>query len=466
MHVFSKSTSSALAWNDYRLGDGVARRADAPGCERYPNSIVCLYSKETNKSDDVEALIRVLENKSWKFDVAEPKTAIIHVRLGDGLCAESDERCRGKAQGSPDCWNDNRDCWYDSESSTKQYAYSKSWYISILRDLQEYHLEKIIVLGDKHHWTRTEDPRNGDFSVDDAYINNVADYFRSVFPHVEIRESALPDQDFLLMCSANIFVQGGGGYSALIAQVVEKRGGVVLKPKQPADLFQERSGLQGYYINLAARTDRRYAVENQLIQTGMVLDRINAVDVRKNESALEGCWDKNELSLCAGKIGVKLSHLKALDAGEASGRDVVAIFEDDFAWLPHTDPKKVLDALSAVRDACPDWNVIALSMNIMKKERLYPNISLSIGPGIQSKIVKLTDAQAAHGYLIRTSYIPTLRANFEACEVHQHRNSAIDQCWKTLQLVDKWYGFEPQLGTQAPGYSDIENREVNYGISR
>jgi len=224
-------------WNDYRIGDGIARRPDAPGCGRFPGSIVCEYSKKTREPNDIGALIHVLDSKAWNFAVADPYTVLVHVRLGDGLCAQIDEPCRGEARGTPDCWTNDSDCWYDEGSNTKQYAYSKHWYFQVLQDLQHTEAKRMVVLGEKRHWTRTPDPRNGNFSIDDAYLANLADFFRPNFPQVELREPKFPDEDFFFLSSAKFFVQGGGGFSDLVAQIVKSRGGVVFKPrKYDADL--------------------------------------------------------------------------------------------------------------------------------------------------------------------------------------------------------------------------------------
>ena len=42
VHVLSKSEtiSRQLTWSDYRIGDAIALRSEAPGCDHYPNSIV------------------------------------------------------------------------------------------------------------------------------------------------------------------------------------------------------------------------------------------------------------------------------------------------------------------------------------------------------------------------------------------------------------------------------------------
>ena len=39
---------------------------------------------------------------------------------------------------------------------------------------------------------------------------------------------------------------------------------------------------------------------------------------------------------------------------------------------------------------------------------------------------------------------------------------ALDQYWKRLQSVGRWYIVRPNLGFQLPGYSNVEGKPVNY----
>ena len=207
-----------MQWNDYRIGDGISRQYGPPGCERYPRSIVCEYTKETLLSNDLDALTNVLT----RFSGAEIERgeALLHVRLGDGLCARVDPACRGDRTSVPDCWNSDEDCWKDKNSETKQYAFSKEWYNdSIISGLQALNITRVVIFGDMFHWTRTSDPREGDFSVDKQYLSNIAEFFHRHHFETCVRRADFPDSDFATHV-LRVFIQGGGGYSALIARVV------------------------------------------------------------------------------------------------------------------------------------------------------------------------------------------------------------------------------------------------------
>ncbi|KAL7457293.1 hypothetical protein ACHAWC_009906 [Mediolabrus comicus] len=74
--------------------------------------------------------------------------------------------------------------------------------------------------------------RNGDYSIDYAYRDNVVSFFRSKGFVTQVREnSGRPDDDFIYMSSAQNFVRGGGDFSKYIAEVVTANGGRVFEPR-------------------------------------------------------------------------------------------------------------------------------------------------------------------------------------------------------------------------------------------
>ena len=162
-------TVASTSLNNYRLSDGILRQYDAPGCELFPNSLVCMYHHEANDSKhfDIVALLRVIERIEQRtVKTVHEHTAFVHVRLGDGLCAQYDKQCRGERVDVPNCWESDYDCWRDANSVTKQYSYSKQWYVDVLDQLANLRVQRIEIIGDMHHWTRTSpDPRKGDFNV-------------------------------------------------------------------------------------------------------------------------------------------------------------------------------------------------------------------------------------------------------------------------------------------------------------
>eukprot|EP00457_Paulinella_chromatophora_P009616 gb/GEZN01009687.1/.p1 GENE.gb/GEZN01009687.1/~~gb/GEZN01009687.1/.p1 ORF type:complete len:382 (-),score=24.28 gb/GEZN01009687.1/:158-1177(-) len=222
----ASSPASALSssWNKYRIGDGINFYPGTPGCDQFVKSIVCAYQNQTRTKENLTVLVRILDARS-EYEVPPKSAAVLHLRLGDGLCAQHDTVCRGGRMGTPDCWHDDADCF---RFGGTVYAYSQRWYEAVACALTPN--QTIIIISNHLHWTRTVDVRHGNYPIDEAYLGNVVDFFLVRGFDVEMRVNFLPDDDFAYMCGSQTFVQGGGGFSKLVASVVAARGGRVLTP--------------------------------------------------------------------------------------------------------------------------------------------------------------------------------------------------------------------------------------------
>ena len=160
-------------------------------------------------------------------------------------------------------------------------------------------------------------------------------------------------------------------------------------------------------------------------------------------------------------VGCQLSHLMALDHALLHEWPYVVIFEDDFIWsseLGH--PMLVPGAIRSLMRKI-EWDVIALSLNILNATELKPGITFELGDNFTSRVVQIHDAKATHGYLANKHYVPRIRDVFASCNTPTR---SIDNCWREMQKTGLWYGFSPQLGSQLPGYSDIESQYTNYTL--
>ena len=70
--------------------------------------------------------------------------------------------------------------------------------------------------------------------ISTAYINGVRDFFVSKGFRMRVIAGRNPDDDLIFMGQARHFVQGGGGYSAVVAGVVSEMGGEVHWDGHPA----------------------------------------------------------------------------------------------------------------------------------------------------------------------------------------------------------------------------------------
>ena len=76
--------------------------------------------------------------------------------------------------------------------------------------------------------------------------------------------------------------------------------------------------------------------------------------------------------------------------------------------------------------------------------------------------------QTTTGYIVKKHYYDTLLNNYREGlnklirEPGKHGLYAIDMYWKQLQKQDFWYILTPLTVVQRPGYSDVEQRHVDY----
>ena len=197
-----------------------------------------------------------------------------------------------------------------------------------------------------------------------------------------------------------------------------------------------------YYINLKHRKDRKDNLLKQLKMINYPNDKIVRIDAIKKEN---------------GAIGCGLSHIKALKTALKNHKinDYIAILEDDFEWKKSNAYDVIINAINSDTD----WNVILLACNGSVNE-------------YNKHLLKINNCQTASGYIIKIKYIPELLKIWEKdmnsllndSKINKGFESrAIDQSWKKLQK-DKWYTTNPIIGKQMASYSDIEKKQVDYGV--
>lgn len=218
--------------------------------------------------------------------------------------------------------------------------------------------------------------------------------------------------------------------------------------------------MHSLFVNRDSRADRRVHIESILSLANIHSVRVPAVEVFDDKAVLALCWDGGSRK-CAGQVGCQRSHVKALNHAILHRWEHVAIFEDDFEWREYTDVDRVQRAVSQVMAQMPDWDVIAISLNV-QNSTVVARDAVRIGPDTISSIVKIHEALATHGYLVHMRVYEKLREAFFKCNVTGDLFTAIDTCWQPLQRDLNWYGLQPQLGTQGRSYSDIESRVVSY----
>jgi GR25 family glycosyltransferase involved in LPS biosynthesis len=199
-----------------------------------------------------------------------------------------------------------------------------------------------------------------------------------------------------------------------------------------------------YYINLDYRTDRRVQMEDWLEETGVPSEKITRISaVHTPESGYFGC---------------ALSHIKALEEFLTSSHKNCIIFEDDYMPI---DSKTYWDTYSKLEEFNISYDIIMCAYNQLESEE-------TTVPWLR----KVNKSFTTSGYLITREFAPKLIENLKEGYGHlidqsQKTNKidhayVLDVYWQKLMTTSKWYCFYPRIGKQREGYSDIQQRCVDY----
>jgi GR25 family glycosyltransferase involved in LPS biosynthesis len=158
-----------------------------------------------------------------------------------------------------------------------------------------------------------------------------------------------------------------------------------------------------------------------------------------------------------GAIGCTKSHIKALELFLTNDAwNTCAIFEDDFTFYNESVEKNNA-TLRGFFEGGLSWEVLLLATNQPKEKPLPTEIE---------GVYKVLYTQTASGYILHKESARTMCSLFKESlqllevskSVHYH---AHDMYWNTAGL--QWYCFQPNIGYQYAGMSDIEHTFVEYG---
>jgi glycosyl transferase family 25 len=209
------------------------------------------------------------------------------------------------------------------------------------------------------------------------------------------------------------------------------------------DKLQKNQTLSDYipmifYINLDHRTDRKEALEKELVELGIPYERFPAI--------------KHDF----GALGCSKSHLAVLKLAKQRNYPRVLILEDDFTFVvQHDNMEKVV---KQIRDDSKPYDVCMISYNIVKSQDLT-----------ECYWKKVIESLTLSGYIVQEHYYNKLIEAIEPSiplleKTHIQNKYAVDVITKELQSNDKWYYTTERIGKQRPSYSDIEYKDVNYNV--
>ena len=172
-------------------------------------------------------------------------------------------------------------------------------------------------------------------------------------------------------------------------------------------------------INLDRRVDRLESFNERIKDLDISYERFSAVDM---EDAVAGCRE---------------SHIQVLSNYLA---DPLFIFEDDALFVDDFYSKLTI-AMQSLPD---DWDMAYLGAHILKAEDYNEHWLRSYG------------ASSTHAYFIRG------RARQKLLTALKAHNGHADRAYSDAHKDMNVYVVKSTLIWQAPGYSDIQECEVNY----
>jgi GR25 family glycosyltransferase involved in LPS biosynthesis len=196
--------------------------------------------------------------------------------------------------------------------------------------------------------------------------------------------------------------------------------------------------MNGFYINLKHRADRREHIEKMK----------DKFEIFKNVERMDAILHER------GDIGCALSHINCLNSLLQKNDPYYVIMEDDFLIFNEPNFNRFVEDFDKIKNE--NWDVITCTPR-----------GNTTTKGCMNGFNRIINNQTATCYIIKHAFIKTLLEIFNngvahLQQGHNPNNHALDQCWKPLQLDHIFMYYEKIFGGQLPGYSDIERKNVNY----
>jgi GR25 family glycosyltransferase involved in LPS biosynthesis len=200
--------------------------------------------------------------------------------------------------------------------------------------------------------------------------------------------------------------------------------------------------MDGIYINLKERTDRKDHFESN-IKSNIFFSNIKHMDAISHSIRSVGCAS---------------SHLKALQLCEIRDQPYFVIMEDDFVILELNHFNDFVKDFESIKNST-DWKVIVLTP---RGNSIPSTLEMT-----NANFKRIINNQTGTGYIIKKEMIPILIKNIkESIQLQMQGElfdiSAWDQYWKRIQHDYPFYYYSKIFAGQLPGWSNIENKIVNY----
>jgi GR25 family glycosyltransferase involved in LPS biosynthesis len=196
------------------------------------------------------------------------------------------------------------------------------------------------------------------------------------------------------------------------------------------------------YINLEHRKDRNEHIIHEIKKIDPTLSKTHRIEA---EYVPEN-----------GALGCSVSHVRALElCFQHPEWSRCLILEDDFTFV---SPDESNFQLTELILSCPQFDMLLLSFGIdsyITEQTMSPHIN------------RVLSSQTTSGYIVHKDYMGILLNNFRiSSDILRNQGrcheGCLDQYWKRLMPMGRWYAYHTRIGYQYANYSDIENVFHNY----
>jgi glycosyl transferase family 25 len=190
------------------------------------------------------------------------------------------------------------------------------------------------------------------------------------------------------------------------------------------------------FINLEKRPDRRREVLQELQKLGVPDNKIFRINAVQGSDA------------CPAYSACTKSHLLAVKLAIDKSFNRVCILEDDF--ILHISPTEFNRSVGrAFTILGKNFDLLYLSMT--------PHV-IKVHPKM-SNLHKITSSLGTGAMIMNKSFLKKMKSIYEEA---LKKDIYVDVMIQKHQPAHKMFGFYPPISRQRPGFSDIENKHVDY----
>ena len=187
--------------------------------EHYPDSLASRYMRATSEVSDYAAMSRVVRQAARERPAEQPPAdaVVVHLRAGDVM------DLAGVTIGGADDYHTLRASdVLSGRASAKlhHYTYPLSYFTNLVPQLPRHVRLAYLCAGAQY-------PSDHGWPISTAYVNAIRDALVQRGFRVRAMVGRNPDDEVLFMSAAKHFIRAGGGYSAVVAALVQRNGGQV-----------------------------------------------------------------------------------------------------------------------------------------------------------------------------------------------------------------------------------------------